>query len=369
MKVAIVHDWLANMGGAERIIKIFHELFPEAPIYTCVYNEEKMSSEFHSMNIRTTFIQKMPFGKSKYQVYLPLMPMAFEQLNLSEYDMVISSSSSCAKGVITRSNTLHICYCHTPMRYAWDFYFEYLKGKNPIIKSLIAMQMHKIRQWDRISADRVDYFIANSQNVADRIQKHYRRDSEVIYPPVDTEFYKPRDKDDSFYLIVSRLVPYKRVDLAVKVFNELGLALKIIGSGGAYNTLKTIAKDNIEFLGRLSDEETKDYYARCKAFIFCGEEDFGITPLEAQACGRPVIAYGKGGALETVVDGVTGLFFYEQSELALKNAVEEFEKNIHIFDKTIIRENALKFDEDNFKIKILGFINQKYEEFFKNKNH
>lgn len=363
MKLAIVHDWLANMGGAERIIKIFHELFPKAPIYTCVYNKDKMAKEFYDMDIRTTFIQKLPFAKTKYQAYLSLMPIAFEQLDLSDYDVVLSSSSSCAKGVITRADTLHICYCNTPMRYAWDFYFEYVKDKNPIIKSLIASKMHSIRQWDRLSADRVDYFIANSFNVANRIKKHYRRESEVIYPPVDTSYYKISEETKDFYLIVSRLVPYKRVDLAVEVFNKLGLPLKIIGSGSECDKLKRIAKGNIEFLGRLPDEEVRDYYAKCKAFVFPGEEDFGITPLEAQASGRPVIAYGKGGALETVVEGATGLFFYNQTVESLSQAILEFEGSICKYDSKVIRDNAMKFDVEIFKEKIISFINEKYEEY------
>lgn len=363
MKLAIVHDWLTNMGGAERIIRIFHELFSDAPIYTLVYNEENMPQDFRNMDIHTSFIQKLPFAEKKYQSYLPLMPTAVEQFDLSEYDMILSSSTACAKGVIPKTDTLHICYCNTPMRYAWDMYHEYTSSKGRISKIIIAFLMNYIRLWDRLSADRVDYFIANSKNVARRIQKHYKRDAEVIYPPVNTNFYTPCGQAGDYYLIVSRLVPYKKIDLAVEAFNRLGLPLKIIGDGSELKTLKSRAKTNIEFLGKLSDEEVRDYYRGCKAFIFPGEEDFGITPVEAQACGRPVIAYGKGGALETIVDQVTGMFFYEQSVEALTKAVTVFEETIDNYNTEKIRQNALNFSEEVFKNKIVEFISKKHEEY------
>lgn len=365
MKVAIVHEWLANMGGSEKVTYILHELFPEAPIFTCVHNKKRMPEEFNKLDIHTTFIQKLPFGKTKYQAYLPLMPIAFEQLDLTEYDLVISSSTSCAKGVITRADTLHICYCHTPMRYAWDFYFEYTKDKNWAARVIIAKLMHKIRQWDRIAADRVDYFISNSNNVAKRIKKHYRKDAKVVYAPVDTNFYTPGNEDGNYYLIVSRLVGYKRVDLAIEAFNELGFPLIVIGNGSEYKKYKKMAKRNITFLGRLSDEEVRDYYRGCKALIFPGEEDFGLTPIEAQACGRPVIAYGKGGTLETIIEESTGVFFYEQSVQALKEAVFKFENNEKNFDKRLIREHATEFSIDGFKTNIMKFINEKVDEFKK----
>ncbi|RKD32282.1 glycosyltransferase family 4 protein [Thermohalobacter berrensis] len=363
MKVAIVHDWLTNMGGAERIILILHELFPKAPIYTLVYNSKNMPDDFRNMDIRTSFLQKIPFSKKKYQNLLPLMPIAVEQFDLSEYDLVISSSTCCAKGVLTRANTLHISYCNTPMRYGWDFYHEYIKDKNIISKSLIAGLMNHIRMWDKVSSDRVDYFIANSNNVKKRIQKHYRRDAQVIYPPVNTDFYTPSNKDEEYYLIVSRLVSYKRIDLAIEVFNDLGLPLVIIGDGPELARYKKIAKNNITFLGRLSDEEVREYYRRCKAFIFPGEEDFGITPVEAQACGRPVIAYGKGGALETVVNEKTGLFFHNQSVDSLKKVVTDFQKGNYNFDKKTIRNHALRFSINRFKKDIMEFINEKINSF------
>jgi len=361
MKIAIVHDWLTNMGGAERVILAFHEIFPDAPIYTSVYNPDKLPEEFRKMNIRTSFIQKLPKAKTKYNMYLPFMPTAFEQFELSEYDVVLSSSSSCAKGVITRPDTLHICYCHTPMRYAWDFYHEYKENAPKWQKRFIPFLMNYVRMWDRLSADRVDYFIANSSAVARRIKKHYRRDAAVINPPVNVDFYTPKDEDEDYFLIVSRLVEYKRIDIAVEAFNDLGLPLIIIGDGPEKSKLQRMAKGNIKFLGRLPDEEVKGYYAKCRALIFPGEEDFGITPLEAQACGRPVIAFGKGGVLDSVIDGVTGLFFMEQNKESLKEAIIKF--NEMKFDKKVIRKHAEKFDVNVFKQKIYDFVIEKYREF------
>jgi len=363
MKIAIVHDWLTNMGGAERVILAFHEIFPDAPIYTSVYNPDKLPEEFRKMDIRTSFIQKLPRAKTKYNMYLPLMPTAFEQFDLSEYDVVLSSSSSCAKGVITRADTLHICYCHTPMRYAWDFYHEYKQNAPKWQKKFIPFLMNYIRMWDRLTADRVDYFIANSNAVARRIKKHYRRDAVVINPPVNVDFYTPKDEDEDYFLIVSRLVEYKRIDIAIEAFNDLGLPLIIIGDGPEKSKLQSLAKSNIKFLGRLPDEEVKEYYAKCRAFIFPGEEDFGITPLEAQACGRPVIAFGKGGVLDSVIDGVTGIYFKEQTKESLCEAVIKF--NNKSFDKNIIRKSAERFDVKNFKTKIYNFILEKYENFKK----
>ncbi|TDX59263.1 glycosyltransferase family 4 protein [Orenia marismortui] len=361
MKVAIVHDWLTNMGGAERVISYLHSLFPTAPIYTLVYNEDKMDDEFKEMDIRTSFLQKIPFSKTNYQKLLPLMPLAVEQFDFSEYDLVISSSTSVAKGIITNTDTVHICYCNTPMRYAWDMYHFYRKDKNPIFRGIISIIMNYIRIWDRVSADRVDYFIANSNNVAKRIKKHYRRESKVIYPPVNTDFYTPNDKSEDFYLVVSRLVPYKRIDIVIKAFNQLGLPLKIIGDGSEFDNLKNIARDNIEFKGRVSDQEVRNYYRKCKAFIFPGEEDFGITPVEAQACGKPVIAYGKGGVLETIIDGETGKFFYQAKVESLLAAVKEFEKDIDSYDSETIRNHAFKFSRDEFKEKIINLVEEAYK--------
>ncbi|AAK81011.1 glycosyltransferase involved in cell wall biosynthesis [Clostridium acetobutylicum] len=365
MKVALVHDWLTNMGGAERVIINLKEIYKEAPIYTSLYNPDKLDDELRNIDVRTSFLQKPKNIKRGHQKLLPFMPMAFESFDLNEYDIVLSSCSSCAKGVVTNPNTMHVCYCHTPMRYAWEYYYEYADewGLNKLKGKLLKYVMNYIRLWDGVSSKRVDYYIANSQNVAKRIWKHYKRESVVIHPPVRCKLFDISDVNEEYFLIVSRLVPYKRIDLAVEVFNELGLPLVVIGGGKDLDRLKNMAKDNIKFLGRQSDEVIKEYYSKCRAFIFPGEEDFGITPLEAQASGRPVIAYGKGGALETVVSGVTGVFFKEQTVDSLKSAVNEFEK-IN-FDKSVIRRHAEEFDEEIFKKKIREYLSRSYDEFKK----
>lgn len=362
MKIALVHDWLTNMGGAERVLINFKQLFPDAPIYTTIYNPENLDEELKNIDVRTSFLQNKRKAKTNHQKYFPFMPMAFESFDLNEYDVVLSSSSSCAKGVITNPDTVHICYCHTPMRYGWEFYYDYLERENlnPLKKVLIKYFMNYMRIWDRVSADRVDYFIANSRNVAKRIWKHYRRECVVIYPPVRTKLFNISNIDEEYFLIVSRLVPYKRIDLAVEAFNELRLPLVIIGDGPERQKLQSMAKSNIKLLGRQTDEVIKEYYAKCRAFIFPGEEDFGITPLEAQASGRPVIAFGKGGVLETVVEGETGIFFKEQTVKSLKEAVVNF--NRYRFDKFKIRKHAEKFDEEIFKQKIKQYVEYCYEE-------
>lgn len=363
MKIAIAHDWLTNMGGAEKVIINFTEIYPNAPIYTTVYNPQKLDESLQKVTVKTTFLQKLKGANKRHQSLLPLMPIAWEQLDFNDFDVVLSSSSSCAKGLVTSPDTMHVCYCHTPMRYAWEFYSEYLEREKIgfLKRKLIPIIMNYIRIWDVTSANRVDYFIANSENVARRIRKHYRRDAIVIHPPVRASYFNTSSIDKDYFLIVSRLVPYKRIDLAVEVFNELGLPLIVIGQGPQFEYLQGIAKDNVKLLGRQSDEVIKEHYAECRAFIFPGEEDFGITPLEAQASGRPVIAYGKGGALETVVEGKTGIFFKNQTKEDLIQAIKEFDKMC--FDKNEIRNHALKFDESVFKQKIIDFISEKYNEF------
>lgn len=366
MKVAIIHDWLTIYGGAESIIRILHDMFPDAPIYTTVYDKDNMPGDFRRMDIRTSYIQKFPFSKKKYTNYLSFMPRAVEQFDLSEYDLVISSSTCCSKGVLTGANTLHICYCNTPMRYGWDFYHEYRATKGFLSRIFIGSMMKKIRMWDRLSADRVDTFIANSNNVARRIQKHYRRKSTVIYPPVRTKLFQKSRIDDGFYLVVSRLVPYKRIDLVVEAFSKMGHQLVVIGSGSEYQSISAMAAHNIKMLGRVDDDKVLDYMKRCRAFLFPGEEDFGITPIEAQACGKPVIAYGRGGALETVIDGKTGIFFYEQTVNDVINAVRRFETVE--FDAGVIREHAEKFSEERFRTELKDFIQKEYEKFAEARN-
>lgn len=366
VKVALVHDWLTNMGGAERVVINFKEIYKDSPIYTTLYNPDKLDEDLKNIDVRTSFLQNKKNLKKGHQSLLPFMPMAFESFDLNEYDVVLSSSSSCAKGVVTNPNSMHVCYCHTPMRYSWEFYYEYANNwdMKKIKKDMLKYFINYIRVWDSVSSNRVDYFIANSQNVAKRIWKHYRRESVVIHPPVRCKLFNLSDIDEDYFLILSRLVPYKKVDLAVKAFNELGLPLVVIGDGVEREKLESIAKDNIKFLGRQPDSVIKEYYSKCRAFLFPGDEDFGITPLEAQASGRPVIAFGKGGALETVVENETGVFFGEQTADSLKDAVKRFE-NIK-FDKQIIRRHAEEFDEEIFKDKISNFINSKYDEFKEN---
>lgn len=363
MKVALIHDWLPFMGGGERVLTSFHELYPDAPIYTTICNKNRLDEPLKSANIITSNLQKNNKEIENHRKLFPFMPTAIESFDLNKFDIVLSSSSSVAKGVITKPDTVHICYCHSPMRYGWEFSHEYagkMAGKGNLKGKVLGYFLTGIRLWDRTSSDRVDYFIANSQNVAKRIWKHYRRESVVIHPPVRCKLFNISNIDEEYFLVVSRLQEYKRIDLAIEVFNELGLPLVIIGDGPDRKKLEAMAKDNIKFLGRETDEVIKEHYAKCRAFIFPGEEDFGITPLEAQASGRPVIAYGKGGALETVVDGITGIFFKEQTNDSLKNAVLKFDNTK--WDKNEIRNHALKFDEEIFKNKIYGYVNEKSKE-------
>lgn len=357
MKIAIVHEWLTIYGGSERVVEALHELYPEAPIYCLVYDARRMPQRFQQYDIRPSFLQKMPLAKKHYQMFLPLMPYAYEQLDLTEYDVVITSSSSCAKGVITRSDALNICYCYTPMRYAWEFYYEYIHHFGKLKKFLIGWQMHQIRMWDRLAADRVDSFVAISNYIQQRIRKYYRRESAVIFPPVNTYLYQ-LDAKEEFYLIVSRLVTYKRVDLAVQAFNQLGLPLVIIGDGGERENLQKQAKNNVRFLGRLSDEEIAGWYSRAKAFVFCGEEDFGITPVEAQAAGTPVIAYGRGGVLDTVVDGQTGIYFMDATAQSLCDAIHKFEQQGVACTAEEIKQHAEQFSLKRFQQEISQYVMQ-----------
>lgn len=365
MKLAIAHEWLTNMGGSENVILNLKEIYEDAPIFTTVYNPEKLDDRFKNFNIETSFLQKFKKAKYQHQKYLHFMPVAWEQFDFNNFDVVMSSSSSCAKGVVTPPHTMHICYCHTPMRYAWEFYNEYINNWNigKLKKVFLPYLMNYIRVWDCTAANRVDYFIANSGNVANRIWKHYRRQADVIHPPVRANYFNLSEQNEDYFLIVSRLVSYKKVDLAIQVFNELNKPLVVIGDGPQFDYLKKIAKSNIKLLGRQPDEVIKDYYSRCRAFIFPGEEDFGITPLEAQASGRPVIAYSKGGAIETVIANKTGVFFDEQTIPSLKRAIEEFEYTN--FDKNYIRSHAQNFDEEVFKAKIKAYVDERYEEFKK----
>lgn len=349
MKVALVHDWLVSVGGAEKVLYDLHTVFPDAPIYTLVYNAKTAPAWTRNCDIRTTYLQKIPKAAKLYKNMLTLMPKAWESLDLMEYDLVISSCSSCAKGVLTRPDAVHICYCHTPTRYIWDMYFEYLKSASFIKKKAMKMMIPKLRQWDYLAAQRVDYFIANSNYIAKRIKKFYRRDAEVIYPGCKINDYPiENSRAGDYYLVVSRLVYYKRIDLAIQACNRLGKKLVIVGKGEELDDLRRMAGPTIEFKGFLSDDEIKNLYVNAKAFIFPGDEDFGITPVEAQSAGIPVLAYGHGGALETVIDAYTGLFFKEQTVDSLVHCINEFETNGVGFTKEQIREHSKKFAEEGF---------------------
>ncbi len=358
MRVAIIHYWLLTMRGGEGVVEAMCELFPGADLYTHVAKPEALSETIRSHRIRETFIGRLPGARRHYQKYLPLMPLALEQLDLREYDLVISSECGPAKGVITTPDTLHVCYCHSPMRYVWDMYWDYLEGVSRPLRPLARRLLHYLRNWDFASAARVDHFLANSEHVARRVRKHYRREAEVIHPPVDTEAFGIANSIGDYYLLVGQLVSYKRADLAVRAFSEAGKKLVVIGEGEQMRMLERMAGPTIELMGRQPAEVIRDRYSRCKALVFPGEEDFGIVPVEAMASGRPVIAYGRGGALETVVDGRTGLFFEEQTVESLLAAVERFEGVADTFDPVDIREHALGFEREVFKRKLSARLDQ-----------
>lgn len=364
LKVALVQDWLVKFGGAEWTLLNWHKIFPDAPLYTLVYDKEKMGEAFSDFDIRTTYIQKIPGGVKHYQMLLPLMPGAWERLDLTEYDLVISSCSSCCKGIITRPDAVHVCYCHTPTRYFWDLFYEYRDQSNPVKRLFMTPFIHKLRMWDRLAADRVDYFIANSKFTQKRIKKYYRRESDVIYSVggnfVSDELFNRTEKED-FYLATGRLIGYKRFDLAIEACNKLGKKLIVVGTGNEEENLKKIAGPTIEFKGYCSNEEILQYYAKAKAFLFPGLEDFGFTPVEAQSGGTPVIAYGKGGALETVKGGETGLFFYEQTVDSLVDAIKLFEETGVTYERTEIRDYANTFSAENFRKQIYEYCMERLE--------
>lgn len=364
MKIALVHDYLVQYGGAERVLECFTEIYPEAHIYTIMHDKDLMHGVFADKKIHTSFLQNFPFARKKHRIFPLLMPSAIEQFDLSKYDVVLSDSSSYAKGIITPPKTLHICYMHTPMRYAWDDCQKYTDdfGLPSFVKKLVPFFMNYIRVWDWVSAHRVDKFIANSNFVAKRIYKYYRKEAVVINPPVNVEnFYveKNASKRGDYFLMVGRLITYKRHDIAIRAFNKLGLPLKIIGRGPEMKKLKRIANKNIEFLGRVDDKELPRYYANCKAFIFPQEEDFGIVAIEAMAAGRPLIAYRGGDIVENIEEGKTGIFMEEQTTGEVIRAVKEFAKNE--FDGEYIRKKSLSFSKDIFKKKIEEFVRSSLE--------
>lgn len=361
-KVAIVHDWFVELGGAEKVVHQILTIFPDAELFSTV-DFLKNRDCILNKKVKTTFIQKLPKAKS-YQKYFPLMPFALECLDLRGFDIIISSSSSVAKSVLTGPDQIHVCYCHSPMRYAWDLQEEYLEqtGSSKGIKGfLFRYLLYKMRGVDVRTSNNVDYFIANSNYIKNRIEKCYRRNSEVIYPNVQVDDFTVVDNKKDFYFTCSRLVPYKRIDLIVKAFSQMpDKKLVVIGDGPEMKKIKSIATKNVEMLGYQPFTVLKEYMQNAKAFVFAAQEDFGIVPVEAQACGTPVIAYGKGGSLETVVNGVTGVHFYEQTEKSLIDAVNLFERNKPL-DPNEIREHANKFSTDRFLKEFESFVMDKFE--------
>jgi len=363
MKIAIVHDFLNQYGGAERVVEVLNEIFPSAPIFTSIFVKDNLPGSFSKMNIKTSFMQKLPFLKNHFKKYLLLYPKAIESFNLKKYNLILSSSSAFAKGAIKAADATHICYCYTPMRFVWD-YDNYIEKENigKITSKILPILIKFLKKWDTKTIERVDYYIAISNFIKERIKNCYNKEAFVIYPPVNTKnFYISKHTED-FFLIVSRLNPYKNIDLVIKSFNKLNLKLKIIGTGPYRRNLENLVKgNNIEFLGKVSEDKLQEMYSKCRAFIFPGKEDFGITPVEAQASGRPVIAFAQGGALETIINGQTGLFFKENSIECFIAAINKFLEIEKEFDSNIIRKNALRFDTEIFKKNITNFINEKYK--------
>ncbi|MBR7064244.1 MAG: glycosyltransferase [Treponema sp.] len=360
LKVAIVHDWLVNYGGAESVVESILKLFPDADIFTLLCDREKIAPHFQNNRIITSNLQRIPFATKLYTKLLKFMPRAFESFDFSDYDLVISSSSSCAKGIITPIDVPHIAYIHTPMRYAWDLFFDYQKRSGRLTRFFMNQWMSEIRMWDYISSQRIDILIANSSYIAHRIKKFWAKEATVIYPPVHTEnFFALKNPTSDYYITFSRLVPYKRIDLAILACKRLGKRLVVIGGGSEAKKLKSLSKGgNITFTGRISYEEVLPYLQNCKALIFPAEEDFGITPLEVQSCGRPVIAFGKGGATETVIHEKTGILFEKQTTESLCNAITLFEKleKKGTFKSQIICTHAKKFNEDVFLKKFQNLV-------------
>lgn len=373
MKLAFVQDWLVDFGGAERCLEVLCEAFPEAPLHTLFYDPKQFEGTAIAQRpIHTTFLNH-PVFRSRYRAFLGLFPYAVEQLDLSEADTVLSFSHSVAHGVLVRSDALHLCYCHTPVRYAWDLYQPYLRlsGLQRRLRSHIARALlHYVRLWDAVAAPRVDRYIANSRNVARRIRRIYGREAPVVYPPVDVErFAAPAPRRGEHYLVVGRMVSYKRTDLAVAVCTRLGLPLRVVGDGPEFGTLRRLAGPSVEFTGRLSDADVAEEMARAKALLFCGEEDFGITPVEAQAAGTPVVAYGRGGALETVIppqeddcSEATGLFFEEPTEGSLAGALRRFETLAGRFRPEVLRRNAQRFSPSRYLEEMTLWLEKSREE-------
>ena len=359
MKVALIHDWLNQRGGAEDVLENLVAMYPQAPLYTSLYWRKEMPLHWNEWQIKTSFIDHLPFAYRKQQIYFPFYPWAFEKFDFSDYDLLISNKSGFCHGVISGPETLHICYCLTPTRYVWR-YHQYAEQENlgRITRTVIAPFLTYMRIWDRLAADRVDHFVAISEEIRQRIKKIYQRDSVIIFPPVETERFAPSSHVEDYYLFVGRLVPYRRLDVLIQAFNQLGRPLYIAGTGRDRERLEALAKPNIQFLGFVPDENLPDLLARCRAFLFPGEEDFGIAPIQAMASGRPVIAYDGGGARETVVEG-TGVLFSEQTVEEIVRVVEGFDTNR--VSSAQIRNHAEQFDTAVFKEKFGRFVEEKWQ--------
>ncbi len=365
LRVALVHDWLTNQGGGERVLWALHRAFPEAPIYTSVFKPSALP-QFAKLDVRTSFLQGWPLAKTKHQLYPVLRTWAFESFDFSDYDVVISSSSAESKGVVTPAATMQIAYIHTPVRYYWSDYQSYMRSPgfgllNGLVRLVAPRLIRKMREWDFAAAQRPDYLIANSKVVQRRIEKYYRRPSEVIHPPIDASRFRVGTGQRDYFLVLSRLIPYKRADLAVVATKELDLPLVVAGSGGELGRLKSLAGPKTKFIHGPTDEEVSELMAGAKALIFAAEEDFGLVPLEAMAAGTPVIAYGRGGALETVIPGKTGLFFSEQTVVSLLSALRKFDSSK--YDPAMLRSHAEKFDEAVFIRQMQQFVTDKNREF------
>lgn len=378
INTAVVADWLVTYAGAERVLCEMLKTVPHADLYAVIdfIDETTRKKHFQGKLAQTTFIQHLPFAQKKYRNYLPFMPYAIEQLDVSKYDVVISSSHAVAKGILTGPDQLHISYVHSPIRYAWDLQHQYLNELhlNKGLKSLIIRWLlHKIRMWDHRTSNGVDHFVANSKFIARRIKKVYGREADVIYPPVNTDMFQPKNNKDDYYVTASRMVPYKKIDLIVESFSHMkDKKLVVIGDGPDMEKIKAKASSNIEILGYQNNDVMQEYMRNAKAFVFAAEEDFGITPVEAQACGTPIIAFGKGGALETVVgknaENPTGVFFEEQKIESVVTAVNSFEREQHIYTPENCRLNALKFSTDRFNQEFSKYIEDKWNLFHISKN-
>ncbi len=363
MKVAIIHYWLVGMRGGEAVLEEICHLYPDADIFTHVVVPDRISPTILAHKITTSFISRLPGAVRHYQKYLPLMPLALEQFDLRSYDLVISSESGPAKGVITSADTLHVCYCHTPMRYLWNMYQDYLSGAGKLARTVMVPTFSYLRHWDYVSAERVDHFVANSTTVQRRIAKVYRRSAEIIHPPVAVETFTTSRVPGEFLLYCGELVPYKRADMAIEACNRLGKKLVVVGDGSELRRLRRMAGPNIDFLGRQSNEALRKLFAQCRGLLFPGEEDFGIVPVEAMAAGRPVIAFGKGGVCDSVRDGVSGILYRQQTVECLMDAIRRFDAEGGSFSQEIIVSEAARFSAQRFRMEFDAMIRRSLADF------